>query len=137
MAAALLRDLAQGCVASEDVFVYFSREEWRLLDEAQRLLYQGVMLENLALLASLGIASSRSHLVMQLAQGEEPWMPDQVDLSPAAAGEAQKGSGPGCWCGVDSKDTSSEQSVSSEGVSQVLIMRSVLRTQLCSTSLKG
>ncbi|XP_017519066.3 zinc finger protein 671 isoform X1 [Manis javanica] len=119
MAAALLRDLAQGCVASEDVFVYFSREEWRLLDEAQRLLYQDVMLENLALLASLGIASSRSHLVMQLAQGEEPWMPDQVDLSPAAAGEAQKGSGPGCWCGVDSKDTSSEQTVSSEGVSQV------------------
>lgn len=45
----------------------------------------------------LGIASSRSHLVMQLAQGEEPWMPDQVDLSPAAAGEAQKGSGPGEW----------------------------------------
>ena len=38
----------------EDVLVYFSREEWELLEEVQRLLYRDVMLENFALVASLG-----------------------------------------------------------------------------------
>ena len=38
----------------EDVVVYFSWEEWGLLDEAQRRLYYDVMLENLALISSLG-----------------------------------------------------------------------------------
>ena len=38
----------------EDIAVSFSWEEWDLLDEAQRHLYQDVMLENLALIMSLG-----------------------------------------------------------------------------------
>lgn len=46
----------QGLVVFTDVAIHFSREEWGLLDEAQRSLYHSVMLETLALLSSLGKA---------------------------------------------------------------------------------
>ncbi|XP_053528067.1 zinc finger protein 211-like [Artibeus jamaicensis] len=41
-------------VIFEDIAMYFSRTEWYLLGEAQRCLYLEVMLENYALISSLG-----------------------------------------------------------------------------------
>uniref|UniRef100_A0A8C3WSK8 KRAB domain-containing protein n=1 Tax=Catagonus wagneri TaxID=51154 RepID=A0A8C3WSK8_9CETA len=43
-----------GRVVFEDVAIHFSQDEWRLMDEAQRLLYRHVMLQNVALLSSVG-----------------------------------------------------------------------------------
>ncbi|XP_008066889.1 zinc finger protein 417-like [Carlito syrichta] len=53
-AEAALRHQAQDGVTFEDVAVNFSREEWSLLNEDQRCLYREVMLENVALIFSLG-----------------------------------------------------------------------------------
>ncbi|KAK1338627.1 hypothetical protein QTO34_019281 [Cnephaeus nilssonii] len=55
MAASTQRHGAEAGVTFEDIALYFSREEWSLLDEDQRQLYLNVMLENFELLSSLGM----------------------------------------------------------------------------------
>lgn len=80
MATVTLRVPAQGRVTFEDVVMYFSWEEWGLLDETQRCLYHDVMLENFALVTSLGcwygmekaVLSGQSVSVEQMPLGQTP-----------------------------------------------------------------
>jgi hypothetical protein len=50
-------------VTLADVVVSFSQEEWEFLSEAQRCLYLSMMLENFALITSIGKTITPIHVL--------------------------------------------------------------------------
>ncbi|XP_059570306.1 zinc finger protein 250-like [Alligator mississippiensis] len=66
--------------AFEDVAVYFTREEWELLEDAQKGLYRDQMLKNWRALVSLGYRGPTPDLIGRIARGqEELWVCDDED----------------------------------------------------------
>lgn len=81
--------MVRNIVTFEDVCVYFSREEWDLLDVGQKRLYCHVILENFLLVTSLGLPISGYHLFPQSQPVWEPPVPENVAIAPARAGMVQ------------------------------------------------
>ncbi|XP_006039290.2 zinc finger protein 135-like [Alligator sinensis] len=64
----------------EDVAVYFSRKEWELLEDEDKVLYRDQMLKNYQALVSLGYGGLTPDVICRIQRGEvELWVCDDED----------------------------------------------------------
>ncbi|XP_040829400.1 putative zinc finger protein 75C isoform X2 [Ochotona curzoniae] len=75
---------SQSLLCFEEVAVYFSQEEWELLEPTEKALYVDVMQENYEAVVSVALfVLPKPKVISCLEHGEEPWVQGALEFQPS------------------------------------------------------